>query len=76
MISNDEKISSIFGRGYFGLSFFLENGSYVDIMTVFKEKNKDKRIRPNVGVIILSLLSVILQVSSKGMRCQHYKSDF
>jgi len=29
---------------YFVLSFLFENRSYVDIMTVFKEENKDKRI--------------------------------
>ena len=31
---------------YFVLSFFLENGIYVDIMSVFKEKNKDERANP------------------------------
>ena len=57
LFSNDEIISSASGRGYFSLSFFFENGNYVDIMTVFKEENKAKRIRPDAEVIVLSLLS-------------------
>ena len=33
-------------RAGFVLSFFLENRIYVDIMSVFKEKNKDDRANP------------------------------
>jgi len=55
-VSNDEIISPSFGRGYFSLNFFFGNPIYVDIMRVFKEENKAKRIRPNDGLIILSLL--------------------
>ena len=57
MLSNDKRISSSFRRDYFVLSFCFENRSYVDIMTVFKVKNKGKRSRPNGEVILLSLLS-------------------
>ena len=60
LLSNDEIISPPFRRDYFSLSFFFENPIYVDIMRVFKEENKAKRIRPNDGVIILSLLTVSL----------------
>ena len=42
--------------GYFVLSFFFENGSYLHIMTVFKEKNKDKRISQDVTFIISPFL--------------------
>jgi len=43
--------------GYFVLSFFFENGSYVDIMTVFKGENKDKRISQDVTFIITPFLT-------------------
>jgi len=56
VLSNDKIISPTFGRAYFGLSFFFESPIYVDIMRVFKGENKAKRSRPNVGVILLSLL--------------------
>ena len=56
LLSNDERISSASERGYFGLSFFLESKSYVDIMTAFKKNNKPKRICPDAEVIVLSLL--------------------
>jgi len=41
---------------YFVLSFFLENRIYVDIMSVFKEKNKDKRGSLNLAVIFFPFL--------------------
>ena len=43
--------------GYFVLSFFFENGSYVDIMTVFKGENKDKRISQDAIFIITPFFS-------------------
>ena len=46
--------------GYFVLSFFFENGSYLHIMTVFKGENKDKRISQDVTFIITSFLSALV----------------
>jgi len=40
---------------YFVLSFLFENRSYVDIMTVFKEENKDKRIYPRINIYYYSI---------------------
>ena len=57
LVSNDERISPLFWRVYFGLSFFFESPIYVDIMRVFKGENMGKRSRPNDGVTFLSLLN-------------------
>ena len=79
-LSNDKIISSASGRGYFSLSFFFENGSYVDIMMVFKEGNKAKRIRPDAELIVLSLLRWTLSLfsllySQKTANSQHFKQS-
>lgn len=42
---------------YFVLSFFFENGIYVDIMSVFKGENKRKRGSQNCTFIFGSFLS-------------------
>jgi len=43
--------------GYFVLNFFFGNGNYVDIITVFKGENKDKRISQDVTFIIKPFLN-------------------
>ena len=54
---NAVRINATFWVAYFVLSFFFKNGIYVDIMTVFKEKNKDKRSSQNVTVIFSAFLT-------------------
>ena len=46
--------------GYFVLSFFFKKRSYVDIITVFKGENKDKRISQDVTFIITPFLTFLL----------------
>ena len=42
---------------YFVLRLFLGNRNYVDIMTVFKEQNKDKRGSLKLAFIYLPFLN-------------------
>ena len=53
---NGKKINANSWVDYFVLSFFLENTIYVDIVNVFKEKNKDKRGSLKLAVIYFPFL--------------------
>ena len=41
-LSNETYINVCSWVDYFVLSFFFKNGIYVDIVSIFKEKNKDE----------------------------------
>ena len=57
LLRNDEKINPHSWVDYFVLSFCFKNRSYVDIITVFKVKNKDKRSSQECKVIFSPFLS-------------------
>jgi hypothetical protein len=63
IFSNEEKISWSFRRAYFDLSFSFKSPIYVDIMRVFKMETKLKKSRPNVQVMLSSLLKYAILFS-------------
>ena len=58
-VRNGVKISLHFWVDYFVPSFFFKIGNYVDIMTNFKGKNRDKRSSQKCKVIFIPFLSSV-----------------
>jgi len=73
-ISNDEIISPTISARLFCVQFLLKNLSIAGLWKDFLAKNGRKRSRPNVGVIVLPLLSLFF--CKIGLAQQHNFSNY